>query len=108
MLDAGSVLNHFPLSNPISSKAFPSDACFQPGRENGRSIKGESSRSKDERWKDIKKEGGEGSLHHPALGEELQVHLEVRLNPVGELSGGIFDAAALRFIMHAILNQTNR
>lgn len=45
---------------------------------------------------------------HPALGEELQVHLEVRINSFGEPSGGILDVAALCFIMHAILNQTNR
>lgn len=43
-----------------------------------------------------------------ALGEELEAHLQVRINCSGELSGGIFDVAALCFIMHAILNQTNR
>lgn len=53
----------------------------------------------EQRWKGTRWEG----VH-----SELKVQLQVRINSSGELSGCIFNAAALCFIMHAILNQTNR
>lgn len=61
----------------------------------------DSSRRKDETI-------SEGRESIAALGEESEAHLQVSINCFGELSGGIFDVAALCFIMHAMLNQTNR